>query len=105
MEKIVMTMPIKPQKNTNIGMFIAPTIMNTLSEMFVCKSVMATNLLNTYKNKDNDLQIYIDDLKKQGIKYTELFVDKQNSEKILEVIVKLIYDGYITKKRESIYRC
>lgn len=105
MERIVMTMPIKPQKNTNIGMFIAPAIMNTLSEMFECKGIMATNLLNTYKNKDDDLQIYIDDLEKQGIKYTELFVDKYNSDKILEVITRLVYDGYVTKERETIYRC
>lgn len=105
MEKVVMTMPIKPQKKTNIGMLIAPTIMNTLSEMFLCKGVMATNLLNTYKNKESDLQIYINDLKKEGIKYDQLFVDKDNSDKILEVIANLIYGGYVTKERETIYRC
>lgn len=45
MSKIVMTMPIKPQKETNIGMYIDPRLMNVLSDILSCDSVMAINLL------------------------------------------------------------
>lgn len=105
MKRVIMTMPIKPQAVTNIGMLIAPTVMNTLSDFFSCKKVMSINLLNTYKNKDIDLQVYLSDLQKQGIKYDELFIDKHNSEKILEIISTLIYNGYITVEEEAILRC
>ena len=77
MSKIVMTMPIKPQKETKIGMYIAPTLMNVLSDILSCDSVMAINLLNTYKDKDSELKTFLDDLDRQGIIYNNLFIDKE----------------------------
>lgn len=105
MERLIMTMPIKPQQNTNIGMYIAPTIMNTLSDIFECDNLMAINLLNTYKSKDDYLSVYKNDLNKHGIKYCDLFVDKSNIDKILMLIEKMAKEGNISTQFESIYRC
>ncbi len=105
MSKIVMTMPIKPQTKTNIGMYIAPTLINVLSDILSCDSVMAINLLNSYKDKDAESIIFINDLQRQGIKYNNLFIDKQFVEETLTLIEKLIYDGIIKKSYEEIFRC
>lgn len=105
MSKIVMTMPIKPQKETNIGMYIAPRLMNVLSDILSCDSVMAINLLNTYKDKDSELKTFIDDLDRQGIIYNNLFIDKDHVCEILSLIQELVYDGFVKKSNEEIFRC
>lgn len=105
MNKIVMTMPIKPQKKTNIGMYIAPTLMNVLSDILLCDSVMAVNLLSSYEDKESELSIFLKDLHRQGIKYSQLFIDIEHVNEILAIIEKLIYDGYIKKTLKEVYRC
>lgn len=100
-----MTMPIKPQKETNIGMYIAPRLMNVLSDILSCDSVMAINLLNTYKDKDSELKTFIDDLDRQGIIYNNLFIDKDHVCEILSLIQELVYDGFVKKSNEEIFRC
>ncbi len=105
MSKIVMTMPIKPQKETNIGMYIAPTLSNVLSDILSCDNTMAINLLNTYKDKTVELSIFLNDLSRQGIKYNNLFVDSEHTEEILSLIEKLVYDGFVQKSYEEIFRC
>lgn len=105
MSKIVMTMPIKPQKETNIGMYIDPRLMNVLSDILSCDSVMAINLLNTYKDKDSELKTFIDDLDRQGIIYNDLFIDKDHVCEILSLIQELVYDGFVKKSNEEIFRC
>ncbi len=105
MSKVVMTMPIKPQEETNIGMYISPTLMEVLSDILSCDSVMAVNLLNTYKDKDLQLKHFIDDLERQGIKYDKLFVDKNYVDKILTLIQELIKRGFVKKSTEEVFRC
>ena len=100
-----MTMPIKPQKETNIGMYIDPRLMNVLSDILSCDSVMAINLLNTYKDKDSELKTFIDDLDRQGIIYNNLFIDKDHVCEILSLIQELVYDGFVKKSNEEIFRC
>lgn len=100
-----MTMPIKPQSETNVGMYISPTLMNVLSEILSVNSTMAVNLLNTYNDKENDLPIYLADLARQGIKYNNLFIDRNNSDKLLEVVEHLIFDGFVQKSNEEVIRC
>ena len=105
MSKIVMTMPIKPQKETNIGMYIAPTLMNVLSDILSCDSVMTINILNTYKDKNLELKTFIDDLNRQGIKYNNLFIDKDHAFEIISLIQELVYKGFVKKSNEEIFRC
>lgn len=105
MSKVVMTMPIKPQKETNIGMYIAPTLMNVLSDILVCDNTMAINLLNTYKDKTEELSIFLNDLNRQGIKYKNLFIDNEHTEEILLLVEKLVSDGLIQKSYEEVFRC
>ena len=76
MKTIVSTMPIKPQKQTNIGMMIAPTIMEYLGNSLNAHRVLATNTLNTYTEKDSVLSIYVNDVSTNGIIYDEVFNDK-----------------------------
>ena len=100
-----MTMPIKPQKKTNLGMYIGPTLMNVLSDILSCDSTMAINLLNTYKNKEPELEIFLSDLDRQGIRYDNLFIDKNYIDEILCLLEKMVYDGLIHKSCEEIFRC
>lgn len=105
MNKIIMTMPIKPQKTTNIGMYIAPTVMSVLSDVLPCTSTMSINTLNTYKDKSNDLLVFINDLKRQGIRYDNLFIDQDNAIALLTLIEQLLYKGVIKESIEEVFRC
>lgn len=105
MDNLIMTLPIKPQSKTNIGMLIAPTLMNVLSDISLNKSMMCFNLLHSYQNKDDNLQEYINELKKQKIKYDEIFIDKNRINDLLEIIEKLKFQGVIRKEQQTIFRC
>ena len=63
---VIATMPIKPQDKTNLGMYIAPTIMDVVGEKLECRKVFSMNLLNTYKDKSNCKDIYLQDIERNG---------------------------------------
>lgn len=106
MERIVSTMPIKPQKTTSIGMLIAPTIMDYLGEALNATKFLATNTLNTYyKDKDLELPIYLTDISANGIQYDYLFNDKQQVFNIMRIIQDMVDKNIIELTTEKIMRC
>lgn len=105
MERIVSTMPIKPQKETSIGMMIAPTIMNYLGEALNATKILATNTLNTYKEKEIELPIYLTDIEKSQIQYDYLFNDRKQILNIMSVIQNMADENIIELTTENIMRC
>lgn len=105
MKTIVSTMPIKPQKQTNIGMMIAPTLMEYLGDSLKANKILATNTLNTYTEKDLELFTYINDVSANGIIYDEIFNDKKETSKILTIIQDMIDKNIITLTTEKIMKC
>lgn len=102
---VVSTMPLKPQKETNIGMLLAPTIMDFLGDCFDCEKVMSMNSLNSYCDKNKELEIYINDIDKNSIKYNRVLVDEHHADEILSIIEKLYRDNYLCIKNKSKYIC
>lgn len=105
MKTIVSTMPIKPQKQTNIGMMIAPTIMEYLGNSLNAHRVLATNTLNTYTEKDSVLSIYVNDVSINGIIYDEVFNDKAEVNEILMFVQEMVDKGIIKLTTERVMRC
>lgn len=103
--KIVATLPIKPQKKTNIGMFLAPTIMDYIGTGLNIRRIMSINTLNTYDDKDSQINTYLDSIKRNNISYDSLFIDGAYADRLLEIVEKLYFDGIIKVKYENIMRC
>lgn len=102
---LVSTMPIKPQKSTNIGMLIAPMLVNLLSDIYDSERIISMNSLNSYLNKDNELEVYKNDIDKNNIKYDRIFIDKNNVYDILNIIEKLYKDGFLSIKNKEKVVC
>lgn len=102
---LVSTMPIKPQKRTNIGMLIAPTLVDLLGSVYNCEKIISMNSLNSYENKESQLNIYKNDIDKNKIHYDSIFVDKENADKIMNIIEKLYKDNHLKIKYKEKIRC
>ena len=64
MENItVTTMPIKPYEKINIGLMIAPTLVDIIGPIIKCKKVLSFNLLHSFDNKVPVLSNYIGKIK------------------------------------------
>lgn len=102
---IVSTLPIKPQKETNIGMLLAPTIMDYIGTALNIKKVLGINVLNAYYDKDSEISGYINEINNSNIDYDYLFVDKQRGDKLVEIVKKMYDRGFIKEKKKEIIRC
>ena len=101
---IVSTLPIKPQISTNIGMMIAPTIMQYIGNVFDIEKCMSVNLLHTYSNKKNELQNYINYILQAGITYNMLFRDDMHNNQLIGFIIELLKNDILdVEKRHVIY--
>ena len=65
----VMTMPIKPYEKINIGLMIAPTLVDIIGSTLKCKKVLSFNLLHSFDNKIPVLEKYIDNIHNFNINY------------------------------------
>ena len=73
MENItVTTMPIKPYEKINIGLMIAPTLVDIIGSIIKCKKVLSFNLLHSFDNKVPVLSNYIGKIKEFNINYDEI---------------------------------
>lgn len=102
---LISTMPIKPQKKTNVGMLIAPTLVDMLGSVFDCEKVISMNSLNSYQDKDSQIEQYKIDIDKNKINYNSIFVDKENVDKIMEIVEKLYLEKYLNIKNKVKIRC
>lgn len=102
---LVSSLPVKPQNITNIGMMMAPTVMNYLGDVLECDKMISFNILHSYSDKADELDVYIDDVKKSGISYDKIFIDSQKANELLEFIEKMYYTKQIIEKNKKIIRC
>ncbi len=102
---LVSTLPIKPQSQTNIGMLLAPTIMDFIGTVLNIKKVLGVNILNTYCNKNLEIENYIREINNSNISYDYLFLDKQQCDKLIEIVKKMYNKGLIKEKKKEIIRC
>ena len=104
-DKIITTLPIKPQEKIKIGLCIAPLLSEVLRNSMDAKNIFSVNLLNTYDYKDNVLKNYLNKIKSLGINYDELYIDKDNSDKLIKCIQEMIKRNVIVEKETPILRC
>ncbi len=102
---VVATLPIKPQQNTNVGMMVAPTIMEHIGNVFNIDKCMSVNLLHTYANKSKELNDYKEYIETAGINYNILFKDDEYTFQLLEIIEKMISSKIISIQKEHIIYC
>ena len=89
-EMIISTLPIKPQKSTNIGMMIAPTIMDYVGDVLGIEKNIGFNILHTYDDKAESLSNYLEYVKYSGINYDNIFIYKDHADKLLEIVADMV---------------
>lgn len=104
-DTIILTLPIKPQQETNIGMMISPTIMDYIGSSLSIKKNIGFNTIHSYENKDVNLNSYLSYVNNSGINYDSVFIDKNYSNELLNIIEKMYYDGFIKVKTKETIRC
>lgn len=102
---VVATLPIKPQETTNIGMLLAPTIMDFIGNVYEAKRVISINTLNTYHEKDSQINTYLSSIDKNKINYDSILIDKDRADELIEIIDKLYKSGFLQVKRKNVIRC
>ena len=104
-EILVSSLPVKPQNVTNVGMMMAPTIMNYIGDVLECNKMVSFNTLHSYSDKDEELEVYLDDVKKSGISYDKTFVDSDHASELLGFTEEMYYNKQIVPKSKTILRC
>lgn len=102
---VISTLPIKPQKVTNVGMLIGPTISNVLKDAYQCRNFIGINTLNTYEKKDDQVDILKKDLDNNYINYDKIVIDKDNDVVLLNKISELVQKGLIKPKLKKKLIC
>lgn len=102
---LISTLPIKPQKKTNIGMLLAPTIMDFMGTVLGAQKNIGFNLIHSYEEKDTELDDYLNTINAAKIKYDSIFVDKDYEDELLEIIDKMYHDGFLKIKQIEKVRC
>ena len=102
---MITTMPIKPYDKINIGLMIAPILCDVLGSILNCKKILSVNLLHSFENKQNNLQKYIDIIKKFDIYYNDIIKDIDYTSKYLEKLEELYSKGFVNIKSGEIFRC
>lgn len=104
MEKAFVTMPAKPREN-NTGSIIATSVSDYLGDVFDAKKILTVNLLHTYKNSEQYLDSYFEDIKNTGNRYDILLRDIDYVNKVLDLIRDMIDIGIVKTGSEKIIRC
>lgn len=102
---MITTMPIKPYKDINIGLMIAPTLCDVFGSILKCKKILTFNLMHSYDEKQEDLKKYIDSIGKFEIKYDEIIKDEDFVYEYLKKVEQLYKKGAICIKNGQIIRC
>lgn len=101
MNKIITTLPIKPQSNMKTGLILSPLILDVLTSLIDCKSVLMLNLLHSFKDYTIHKQNFIDELESNELHFDKVDSDVNNIYKYKKII-KDLYDLNILKKEETI---
>lgn len=99
------TLPIKPQESTNIGMMLAPTIMDYIGTAFDIEKNIGFNVLHSYDDKVAELEEYLEYVNESGIQYDSIFIDEEHVDELLEIVYDMYLNGYLKIKKKDILRC
>lgn len=105
MSKAILTLPMMPVDGTNYGKYVTPIVCETLKKIYDGSYYHCVNLLDSFNDRELNLQKYVDSLTENNINYDKLWYDKYNVDKLLENINTLIKEGYISEVYSNIYRC
>lgn len=102
---VTMTLPSKPQKKKNIGLMIAPLIMEIIGKKTDSIKIITLNTLHTYENVRKYKKIYNQQLMDLSIEFDELYEDFLHQEELVKIIKDLISSGKIVEKEKKIFKC
>lgn len=102
---LISTLPIKPQKETNIGMLLSPTIMDFIGNVLEAQKNIGFNLIHSYEEKDTELDNYLDIVNRSQIEYNSIFIDKDHDNELLEIVDKMYHDGFLKIKQKEKIMC
>lgn len=106
----VVTLPITPSSNPDIGLMVTPFIMDVLAKRMGFGKILALNVNGTKlfsKNAENHVFGFLESNEKLDILPDFVWRDdqKENIFWINKFFTKLFDDGYIIKERAEIMRC
>ncbi len=104
-EILITTLPIKPREKTTIGMSLAPFLASLLGTCLDGKSILSTNLLHSYDDRQSFLPEYKKALQKLDINFNDIFIDTDHCETFLNCIDELIQKKKIITKKETVLLC
>lgn len=104
-DTIILTLPIKPQNKTNIGMMLAPTIMDYIGTSLKIKKNIGFNIIHSYEDKEINFNEYLNYVNASKINYDSIFIDKNCSDELLKIVEKMYYDEYLKIKNKEKIRC
>lgn len=105
MSRAILTLPMMPVDGTNYGKYVTPIICETLRDIYNGKYYQCINLLDSFNDREANLKNYISSLNNNGIRYDYLWYDKNNIDKFLKNVDRLIKTGYIFELETVIYTC
>lgn len=104
MSRAVITLPLSPLKNHEFSRLVSPIIGETLSKELGANFYLALNLLDSFKDRSDNLDSYLDNINKHKIN-CDLWVDIDHIELLLEKVSLLIKKNFIYEKKVMMYRC
>jgi len=104
MNRAVITLPLSPIKNNELGRFVVPTLGETLANMLGAKSYLAVNLLDAYHNREEDFENYQTVCANLAIN-SAIWTDEENVNNLLEIFYQLVKAGFIYEKEVESYVC
>lgn len=102
---LITTFPMKPLSHIKVGTFTAPLYVSFLAEKLKSKSALSLNLLNSYKEFNDNTLDYVEILNNVGINFNEVFIDYYNKDKILDSINTLVKKKLIVEREEEFLSC
>lgn len=101
----LITLPMKPHREEKIGMIVIPSVADILARRLGAKSYLGVNLLDSYVNRADFINVYYKLLCDMGINFDGIWVDSESKESLLENIKKIIDNGFVKEKTENVLRC
>lgn len=102
---IVISLPIKPQLHTSLGMTAGLHVGRTIADYLQCKYVMAVNIMNGFAELEEEKKCFVSDITKRGIIPNVMWFDNDNSEELVKNIVKIVKAGDVYAQTKTMLRC
>lgn len=104
-DSIVISLPIRPQLKTSLGMTSGLHVGRTIADFLGCQYVLSVNLMNGFAELEKEKECLVSDVAKMGINPDKIWFDNKNIDELVSNIVKMIKKGIVYKKRKTILKC